>query len=72
MALVGLEGSLVWAVLAGHKDSQAGLKVDLEKVVHEGEPLERVNLKDSHTHRTDMEKHKWVYHPMHNVKNMSG
>ena len=33
MALSGLEGSPVWAVPTGKKDSQAGPKVVLQKVV---------------------------------------
>ena len=87
MALAGPEGSLVWAFPAGHKDIQVGSKVGLEKVVlagcrvvepgytvnpeHEVEPQEQVNVKGSHGHRTDMEKHTRVYHPMHNAKNTS-
>ena len=85
MALAGPEGSLVWAVPAGHKDSQVGPKVGLEKVVlagykavqpgytvnpeHEVEPQEWVNAKGCCAHRTDMEKHTRVYHPVHSVKN---
>ena len=88
MALVGLKGSPIWAVPASHKDSQASPKVGLEKVVlaghkdsqagytvnleHEVEPQERVNLKGSRAHRTDMEKRTQVYHPVHNAKNTSG
>ena len=83
MAPAGPQGNL-----AGRKDSQAGPKVGLEKVVlagykatqpgytvnpeHEVEPQERVNVKDSRAHCTDMEKHTRVYHPVHNVKNTSG
>ena len=44
----------------------------MENLDHEDKPLERVNVKDSHTHRIDMEKCKRVYHPVHNVKNTDG
>ena len=72
----------------GHKDNQAGLKAGpgrvslagckvaqpdyMEKIGHEDKPLERVNIKDSHTHRIDTETCKQVYHPTHNAKNMGG
>ena len=88
MALAGLQDSLVKAAPTGHKDSQASPKVSLENVVltgykavqpgytvnpeHEVEPQEQVNVKGSHAHRTDLEKHTWVYHPVQNAKNMSG
>ena len=45
MALVGSEGSPVWDVPAGHKDSQADLKVGLEKVVLTGHKDSQVGPK---------------------------
>ena len=88
MALASAKGSPVRAVPVGHKDSQVGPKVGLEKVVlagykvvqpgytinpeHEVEPQEQVNVKVSHAHRIDMERHTRVYHHVHNAKNTSG
>ena len=85
MALADPQDSLARAAPMGHKDSQVGPKVGLGKVAlagykpgykvnleHEGEPLERVNVKCSRAHRIDLENHTRVYHPVHNPKNKSG
>ena len=57
------------SVLAGWKAAQLGQTENLE---HTDKPLEQENVEGFLAHRTDMEKCKWVYHPVHNAKNMDG
>ena len=56
-------------VLAGWKVSQPG---QTENLKHTGKPLEQENVEGFPAHRTNMERYKRVYHPVHNEKIKDG
>ena len=85
---VGPKVGPIRVFLAGHIDNQASPKVDLGRVVLAGwkvsqpgsienlgqtyKPLEQENVEGYPTHRTEMEKHRYGYHLVHNGKNKDG